>query len=325
MTRSSNVPVSDAVRQLAARGEQLLRDERACRPSAPRPAAGGWPTLARPRCPRSGRRARRDRAAAAVSRSIGRGAGARWPRGPQPTDRRAGTTSGWWVAMIASRWLARDARQERDEGPGRGVGAVEILEDEDDRLPLPEPPEQPEDALERARLAPLRGRRGARRSPARAGLAQAGSEVRQEADDVRRAGTEAGRPARRRAARGGVGPIARMSGPYGSSVTARPGVARAGSVIGSASGRPSARSPRPGTGVTPTPAVPLDEHRPRAAAGRRRPARRRAARRPPRAPRTARSCTCRRMAHSTGGSEPSAGPERVVRTCRACRVEPPVG
>ena len=65
--------------------------------------------------------------------------------------------------------------------------------------------------------------------------------------------------------------------------------------------------------MTPTPAVPADQHRARASAGRRRRGPPRGARTPRRAPRTARSCTCRAWRHSTGGpwSERGRGTGRI--------------
>ena len=50
----------------------------------------------------------------------------------------------------------RDARKERDERAGRGVGAVQVLEDQHHGLVLPEATEQAQDALERSGLAAFR-------------------------------------------------------------------------------------------------------------------------------------------------------------------------
>ena len=86
-------------RQLAPGGEQLLGDERAGRRSARRRGAAGWPTRARPRCPRSAPPARRDRAAggpaaraargaATIARQVGHPRVVAWRRRPAGPSRR---------------------------------------------------------------------------------------------------------------------------------------------------------------------------------------------------------------------------------------------
>ncbi len=51
-----------------------------------------------------------------------------------------------------------DLGKERGESPGAGIGVMEVLEDEHDRLAFAQPAEDPEDAFEQSRLAPLRRR-----------------------------------------------------------------------------------------------------------------------------------------------------------------------
>ena len=149
--------------------------------------------------------------------------------------------------------VARDPGQERDERPGRGVGAVEVLEHEDDRPPLPEPPEQTQDPLEGPCLPPFRGRPAA--APRhRAGHVEDGRELRQETHDLGRRGSEqVGQLVDRQSARR-VGPMARTIGPYGSSARAGHAVARR-TVIGSPSACIRAMTSSMKR-VTPTPAVP---------------------------------------------------------------------
>ena len=65
------------------------------------------------------------------------------------------------MPTIASRWSRAIRARNVIKRPGRGVGAVQVLEDEHDRTPLAQPPEQPEDALEGPRLATFRGGRPA--------------------------------------------------------------------------------------------------------------------------------------------------------------------
>ena len=149
--------------------------------------------------------------------------------------------------------LARDPRQERDQRAAGGIGEVEVLDHEDHRVPLPEPAEEAEDALERPCLAPLRGGR----PRVSAGIA----ERRQDAARDRAAGgrprtlpARATRPAHRRAGRAGRGRSpgrsarrARRRGPARPRHGAR-SAARARAPIRSiASSRKR---------VTPTPAVP---------------------------------------------------------------------
>ena len=90
--------------------------------------------------------------------------------------------------------VARDAREERDQRPRRGVGEVEVLEDQDDRVAFAETPEQAEDPFERPRLAPL-GSGLAALVDRHAQRGQPRSELGQEPDDLgRRRPEEVGQP-----------------------------------------------------------------------------------------------------------------------------------
>ncbi len=87
------------------------------------------------------------------------------------------------------RLVPGDPGEERDEVPRRRVGAVEILEDEDDRTRLAEAAEHAQHALEHACLSALRGDDGrARRQDAE--LTDPWSQFWQETDNVLRAGQE---------------------------------------------------------------------------------------------------------------------------------------
>ena len=99
------------------------------------------------------------------------------------------TSSGWNVADEADAARPLDPGEERGEGPGAGVGVVEVLEDERDRPPLAEPDQDAEDPLEQASLAALR--RGDRRALGqRPGPGQPGVELRDEPEAVLDPGTE---------------------------------------------------------------------------------------------------------------------------------------
>ena len=82
-----------------------------------------------------------------------------------------------------------DPGQEGDERAGRRIGAVQVLEDQDDRPPLPEPAQHPEDALERPRLSPFWCPRplGQARSP---GRIEPGRDAREDAREVGRGRAE---------------------------------------------------------------------------------------------------------------------------------------
>ena len=141
--------------------------------------------------------------------------------------------------------FARDPGQERDERPGRGIGEMQVLEDEHDRMLLAEPAEQPEDPLERPGLAPLRGGRSAAGDRG-ADLGQARPEVGQQPDDLGRGRAEQlGEDIRRQVAQG------RADRPDDGAVrlvgAGRPGASRAGRSSARAA-RASARSPRRGSG-----------------------------------------------------------------------------
>ena len=79
--------------------------------------------------------------------------------------------------------IAGDPGEEGDDRPGRGVREMQVLDHEDDRVPLPEPPEETEDALERPRLAPLGGGRAAAAGRC-ADRVEARRQVGQQADDL---------------------------------------------------------------------------------------------------------------------------------------------
>ena len=77
---------------------------------------------------------------------------------------------------------AGDPGQEGDERSGPGVGAVQVLDDQQDRAPLPEPPDDAEDPLEQSRLAAF-GNRGQDPVPVVA-RAQARPQFGQEAEQL---------------------------------------------------------------------------------------------------------------------------------------------
>ena len=179
------------------------------------------------------------------------------------------TTSGWWVAMRASRWVRAIRARNVTSARVAGVGTVEVLEDDHDRLVLAEAPKQPEDPLEGPGLASFGG--GHDRLAAgsmSAASSRAPSSGSSRSASARRRPDDAARTSA--AARRGVGPIARISGPYGSS--SPPGQAPAaqqGQRLGQAGrrGRMASSSRR----VTPTPAEPpmsIERARPFAASSR---------------------------------------------------------
>ena len=149
--------------------------------------------------------------------------------------------------------VARDPGQERDERAGGGVGVVEVLEDEDDGLPLAEPAEQAEDALERSAPGGAPGRSARRRRPAQPISAEPRREIRQQPDDLGAPDRAGGQVVVGQVARG------RADGPDDRAVrlvgAGRPGASRAGRSSARAAARiRSMASSR--KRVTPTPAVP---------------------------------------------------------------------
>ena len=173
-------------RQLASGREQLLGDER----QAAR-ALGHQEQQAR-RGPFAFDPLDEHRQFVAIERGQGQ------PFGPGPGQdgvevRRPRVIVGHDVGLVAAHdrepLVARDPGQERDERAGGGVGEVEILEDEDDRMLLAEPPEQPEHPLEGPGLAAFRGGRAAARGR-RTDLREPRPEVGQEPHDLGRGRTE---------------------------------------------------------------------------------------------------------------------------------------
>jgi hypothetical protein len=71
--------------------------------------------------------------------------------------------------------------EERRQGTSRGVGAMEVLEDEQTGRSSPSRPRNPQDSLERSRLAPLGDRHGGPRGE-QAQRSQPPRELRHEAD-----------------------------------------------------------------------------------------------------------------------------------------------
>ena len=169
------------------------------------------------------------------------------------TARSHGSSRGHDVRLVGGRRaraaaVPRDPRQERHERAGRGIGAMEVLEDEDDRPPLAEPTEQAEDALhERSRLAAL-----GRRPPSRGAIGRRPRSSRRPSDGRRRTMSRAAGP--RMSARSSTGRSRerRARWPARSVRTARPSPAGAAPPREDghrlAERRRSARSPRRGTG-----------------------------------------------------------------------------
>ncbi len=175
------------------------RPRAGCRRSARRPGAAGWRRHARPRSPRSARRDRRDPAAARARRSTG--SGRRRDRGEIVGPRMVARHD---VGLVGHHdrqpLVARDADQEGDQGSGRGIGAMQVLEDQRDGPALAESTEDAEDPFEGARLAAL----GGRRRPATGRIVgDAGREVRQQAHELAERRGPGSRAARDRAGRAG--------------------------------------------------------------------------------------------------------------------------
>ena len=173
-------------RQLASGREQLLRDER----QAAR-ALGHEEQQAR-RCPFAFDPLDERRQFVAIEWGQGQllGPGTGQDRGEVRRPRViAGDDVGLMAAHDREPLVARDPGQERDERAGGGVGEVEILEDEDDRVLLAKPPEQPEHPFEGPGLATFRGGRAAARG-LRADLREPGPEIGQEPNDLGRGGPE---------------------------------------------------------------------------------------------------------------------------------------
>ncbi len=231
-------------RQLASGGQQLLGDERQpARPLGDEQQQAG-------RCPFAldpldqGRQLvpieRRDD----KPRSAGAGRPSIAARSAVHGSSRA-TTSDWCVPTIARRCSAGDPGQERDQGAGGGVGEVEVLDDEHDRLPLAEPAEQRR-GCPRASAPGVAPGRSFRRCPARSPRASSRgprSGSRRTTSEVAGPSTPAShRPAgRARSGRspGRSGRTARRRGP----ATRRP-AGRSAARAGPRSGR----SPRRGSG-----------------------------------------------------------------------------
>ena len=243
MTSSSNEPVSDALG------------------SSRRAASSSSATSGRPPDRSATRRSRLADArspsmpsirAASSSRSSGGSVRRSGGRGPATIDPRSAvhgssrpTTSGWCVPMIASRCSRAIRGQERHQRPGGGIGEVQVLDDEHDRMLFAHPSEQPEDTFEGPCLATFRGGRPAA-VDRDADRRQARREIGQQPDDLGRRRTEqAGEVIRRDVAQG------RSDRPDDGAVrlvgAGRPGASRAGRSSARAA-RASARWPRRGNG-----------------------------------------------------------------------------
>ena len=119
--------------------------------------------------------------------------------------------------MIASRWSRAMRARKRDERAGPGVGAVQVLDHEQDRASLSEPPQDAEDRLRAGAPGGARARssgldrpprsRTPRRLPS-SGRSRTSSSV---ARPMTSARSSSGRPA-------SAGRRARTSGAYGGSV-----------------------------------------------------------------------------------------------------------
>ena len=157
------------------------------RRTARRPRRARWPMGARPRSPRSAGPGRRGRAGEGQAAGR-RGAASSEPRGRSPTGRRAGSHR----PGTCRRWPGAGARAIRARNVTRvrvaGVGAMQVLDHEQDRPALPEAAEDTEDALEQACLASLG--HGRQRVPVRIpSRAEAWRQLRQEPQQfVRRRG-----------------------------------------------------------------------------------------------------------------------------------------
>ena len=191
ITSSSNDPVSDA----PGSSRRAASSSSATSGRPPDRSATRSSRLAEARSPSIP-----SMSAASSSRSSGGMTSRRGGRGPVTIDveiDRPRVVTGDHVRLVrpddGQPLIARDPREERDQRPGGGVGEVEILEHEDDRVALPEPAEETEDALQRPRLAALRGRRAA--APGRgADGRESWRQIGQETDDLGRRGARARRP-----------------------------------------------------------------------------------------------------------------------------------
>ena len=184
--------------------------------------------------------------------------------------------------------FARDPGQERDERPGRGIGQMQVLDDEDDRMLLAQPAEQAEDPFQRPCLAPFRGGRSAAVDRG-ADLGQPRLEIGQQPDDLGRRRTEQLGEDIRRQRRAGPG---RSPGRWGRTARRRWPARRVArrTVIGSRSARIRVDGLVEETGDPDARGAPEQQGPGRAVRG---VVERRgeAARMPPRAPRSACSCT----------------------------------
>ena len=295
-TRSSNEPVSELLgsSRRAARSSSATSgrppDRSATRSSRLAEARSPWmPSISAA----SSSRSSGGRSSRVGGRGLGRDRGeVGQPRVVAPDDVRLER------ADDRQPLVARDPGQERDERPGRGVGPVEVLDDEQDRAVLAEPAEHAEDALQRPGLPSLRGgdargRRSRRRS-ARAGRRgrAAGGTTSEAPEPSRSARTSSGSARRAGPMRPDDGAVRLVDAADGQAVARR-------TVIGWVRARiRTVASSR--NRVTPTPAVPVDDHRPRRGRRRRRRGAPPGARTPHRGRRTARSCTWRAWPHSTG-------------------------
>ena len=208
------------VRQLAPGREQLLGDERQAARADRRRGRGPTRSAARPRSPGRARPARPARTAGSRS-GPGRGPP------PPPSRRGSGSADGRGSARPAASVPIRQTRCARrirlmndTKARRAGVGVVEVLEDEQDRLPLGQPADDAEQALEDPALAALERGRG-RAVRQRPGRRQAPDDLGEEPDDVLGRG-----PARRASSASSTRPEDRprapgRSAPYGSSEPGR--------------------------------------------------------------------------------------------------------
>ncbi len=170
------------VGQLPSGGQQLLGDERqSARAIGDEDEGGGGRTLALDRldelgqlCACQGRNGDPGRPAIAGRRHLGDGPGERVVAGdlvglPGPDEAHALGPA--------------DPAAERHERPAPGIGVVEVLDDEEDRLALGEPADDTKQGLEDPPLASLEGGRG-RAIGQGSGSRQAPDRLREEADDI---------------------------------------------------------------------------------------------------------------------------------------------
>ena len=187
MTRSSNDPVSEAL----GSSRRAASSSSATSGDPPDRSATSRSRLADARSPSIP-----SIRAASSSRSSGGMTSRRGGCGPVTIASRSAdhgsyraTTSDCAVPTMTRRWSRATRARKRDDRPCRGVGAMQVLDHEDDRVPLPEPAEQTEDALERPRLAPLGGGRAAAAGRS-ADRVEARRQVGQQADDLGRGRAE---------------------------------------------------------------------------------------------------------------------------------------